>query len=313
MKKGTSENEELRLGTDLAMMVKEFFFVQKRRVAAQLRIIAKSKLILQNLAEKGDKKAGEALEKLAEMIKKRKSFDAIIGLLKPKVAAVSVWDEDTESLYYNYKRIEDELVIPSLKGEVEPRPVWSDWLKKVKGIDLLLAAEILGGFEWALKPGETLGGHFEKVSQMWSFAGLAPVNGRAVKAVRGGKLPFCKDLRSILIGRLGSSFIRQSPDTSGYRQLYDEFKKKEERKLKAKDIRIIPSSALPKNENGKRYEPEGVISKGHVHMRAVRKTVKVFVAHLFEKIRQEQGFEAGKPYVIDVLGHSTYIAPIIDN
>ena len=40
--------------------------------------------------------------------------------------------------------------------------------------------------------------------------------------------------------------------------------------------------------------------------------IKAFVAHLFEELRKAEGLEAGKPYVIEKLGHPHYIAPIID-
>lgn len=306
------QNQELGLETDLAMLVKEFLFVQKRRIAVQLRIIAKSKFTLQKLTEDGNKEADKLYQELLEMIKKKRSLNKIITLVKSAVQKAGAWDNDVEKLYYQYSNIEKKILTPVLKTNVESRDVWNNWLKKVKGIDLLLAAEVLGGFEWALKPEETLATHFQKVSQMWSFAGLAPINGKAMKLIKGSKILFCKELKSILVGRLGISFLRQLPDKSGYRQLYDEFKQKEERKLKAQNVKIVPSSMLPKNIYGKHYEPDGIISQAHVHRRAIRKMIKVFVAHLFEELRKAEGLEAGKPYVIEKMGHPHYIAPIIN-
>ena len=49
------------------------------------------------------------------------------------------------------------------------------------------------------------------------------------------------------------------------------------------------------------------LSKLHVHNRAMRKMVKIFLVHLWVKWRELEGLDTRGPYVIDVLGHDSYI------
>ena len=226
------------------------------------------------------------------------------------------WSKVAERYYRRYRETE-EMMAEDLRRAMENRLIWTEWLSKIYGIDLLLAAEVIGGFEWALKPGETIATHFKVPSQMWAFAGLNvnPKTGKPPKRVGGKKLTFCAPLRSILIGRVGPSFVRQSSEKSSYRRFYVEAKKKEYAKLRRQGIKIVPASKLPVDKRGKRYEPEGIISEGHVHNRAVRLTVKLFVSHLWEKCRELEGLPAGpQAYAFQVLGHSleVYIPPFQD-
>ncbi len=71
----------------------------------------------------------------------------------------------------------------------------------------------------------------------------------------------------------------------------------------------MPATKLPKDKNGKRYEPEGIISAGHVHNQALRKMIKLFLACLWLKWREAEGLPVTKPYAIDKLGHNSYIDP----
>lgn len=77
----------------------------------------------------------------------------------------------------------------------------------------------------------------------------------------------------------------------------------------AEGTKIVPAESLPKNKEGKKYEPAGVISEGHVHNQAVRKMIKLFLACLWLVWREAEGLPATKPYAIDKLGHSSFIDP----
>lgn len=89
---------------------------------------------------------------------------------------------------------------------------------------------------------------------------------------------------------------------------YIEEKHKEQQRLKNAGFKIVPTAKLPMKDD-KRYEPEGVISEGHVHERALRKMVKLFLACLWLVWRQMEGLPITKPYAIDKLGHSSFIDP----
>ena len=72
---------------------------------------------------------------------------------------------------------------------------------------------------------------------------------------------------------------------------------------------VVPASDLPKDKDDKKYEPEGIISEGHIHNRALRKMIKLFQACLFLVWREVEGLPPTKPYAIDVLGHDSLIKP----
>ena len=73
--------------------------------------------------------------------------------------------------------------------------------------------------------------------------------------------------------------------------------------------KIVPAEELPKNKEGKKYESEGVISEGHIHNLAVKRTVKLFQACLWLVWREAEGLPVTKPYAIDKLGHDSFIDP----
>ena len=84
------------------------------------------------------------------------------------------------------------------------------------------------------------------------------------------------------------SFVKQSAARSKYRQLYDSIKS-DEKMQHPKKIK----------ENTKTlYNP------GHLHNRAMRKVVKIFLAHLWQTWRRQKGLEATEPYAKQLLGHS---------
>jgi hypothetical protein len=73
-------------------------------------------------------------------------------------------------------------------------------------------------------------------------------------------------------------------------------------------VRIVPASNLP-IKDGKRHEPEGVISEGHVHNQALRKMIKLFLACLWLEWRKAAGLPVRPPYAVEKQGHTTLISP----
>ena len=52
-----------------------------------------------------------------------------------------------------------------------------------------------------------------------------------------------------------------------------------------------------------------VMSKGQIHNRALRRMIKIWVAHIHQTWREELGLPARAPYIIGRDGHCTFIAP----
>jgi hypothetical protein len=300
--------EKVFKGTNFSFMVKQYHIAEKLRIACQLRLISTAKNALL-IASKKDPEIKKIYDEFLWMIKNKKSFEKQLALLKPVLQKLEKFDEQTEWLYYHYKEIEDT-IDKTLIETVRQYKVWQNWLSKVQGMAEHTAALIIGEFESAFGEGEGIE-HFETASQMCAFAGLgAP--GQKRKA--GEKLSYNKQLKSDLMGRWGSMILKQKPEKSGYRRLYDAEKERLIHRCQQRGIMIVPASQLSINERGKRFEPEGIISIGHIHWMALHNTVKKFIHHLFEEWRKAEGLPSKLPYVFEKLGHpkSSYIPPIRD-
>ncbi|MDI6591994.1 MAG: hypothetical protein QME61_03625 [Patescibacteria group bacterium] len=245
-----------------------------------------------------------------EMVKKKRAFQKIIDFIRPLLIESGEWSDWRETMYKAHLAKENEMkerIVKAISDDPIGNKVWGEWLQYVKGIGVVLTAQLFGIFEGALSPGETIGNHFRTVSQMNAYCGLDVKNGAAPKRKKGGKLTFNQMARAVIVGRLGTSLLKQRD--SGYRRLYDQEKQRLTRRFEKEGIKILPSSKI-KMEGGK--EPEGVISELHLHRMAMRKMVKIFLSHFWEIVRKAEGLPAGKPYVIEVKGHPHYIPPITD-
>ena len=182
------------------------------------------------------------------------------------------------------------------------------------------------------------------ISAVWSFSGLGlDQDGKAMKPKEGEVLHYNKELRS-LWWRLGSSILKAglrqkcsicgslvgqanieshkrkhakgnrvilftTVGTSKFARYYLKQKDREIAQCLNRGWKIVPATKLPKDKDGKKYEPDGMISEGHVHNRALRKMIKLFQACLFLVWREAEGLPPTKPYAIDILGHDSMIDP----
>ncbi len=96
------------------------------------------------------------------------------------------------------------------------------------------------------------------------------------------------DKLKVLAWKSGKSFVKQSASRSKYRKLYDKIKKEEH---KLHPTKIIKNSKTLYND-------------GHLDNRAMRKVVKIFLAHLWQTWRRQEGLEATEPYAKQLLNHS---------
>ena len=247
----------------LSFLADQFFFLQKRRIASELRLL---------------------------QLEKQQRSDPV-----------------TQESYQIFLEAEKRLQLV-LERAVENYEVWNSWLSKVKGMGKLLAAEIIGGFESGFRKGEGIE-HFRSVSQMWAFAGLNVEGGKAPRRTAGQRLTFNAQLRTVLLGRVATCLLMKG---GKYWEFYDLWKEKYVQRFNREGVKIIPSEDLP-TLRGKKYEPDKVISQGHLHNMARRKMIKLFVAHLYEEWRRAEGLgDDRRAYVLDILGHQDYLAPFED-
>ncbi|MDP3985936.1 MAG: hypothetical protein Q8P77_00690, partial [Candidatus Veblenbacteria bacterium] len=180
-------------------------------------------------------------------------------------------------------------------------------------------------------------------SSLWKFSGYhVDENGKAPKRVAGaGKLEYNSRLRSML-WRVGGSLLKagiryyctkcgeQRPPASETEELKcakcggKEFKPKSISKFAEyyheqknlyyvkfynRGVKIVKASELPKDEEGKRYEPADMISEGHIHAMALRKMLKLFLSCLWQVWRQAEGLPLTEPYAKAKAGHPHVIDP----
>jgi hypothetical protein len=178
----------------------------------------------------------------------------------------------------------------------------------------------------------------DTISDIWAFSGVGlDKDGKAMKPKEGEVLHYNKELRSMW-WRLATSLLKtglrqqcsvcgkligqtgierhdckdaefSTVATTEFSRYYLAQKNKEVQQFLNKGWKIVSATDLPKDKNGKRYEPEGIISEGHIHNRALRKMIKLFQACLFLVWRAAEGLPPTKPYAIDKLGHDSMIDP----
>lgn len=203
-------------------------------------------------------------------------------------------DPETDELHRRLKDLED-FVDGRVSYLIQSHPAYP-WFSEVKGVGRENIAKVVALID--IQKANT-------ISSLWKFAGLSVEGGVAPKPHKGGgKLEFSSQLRS-MCWRLSLSLLRAKGKFYDY---YLKEKDKYYQKYENQQIKIVPATSLPKKD-GKRYEPEGMMAEGHVHNRAMRKMVKLFLACLWLVWREAEGLPVTKPYAIERLGHNSYIDP----
>jgi len=208
-------------------------------------------------------------------------------------------DPETEELHQHLKEIED-FIDDRIAYLIQNHPAYP-WFSRVKGIGNENIAKVVGLIDITRD---------DTPSSLWKFAGFSVENGAAPKRRKGDKLSYNSQLRS-LFWRLGSSLLRAKGKYYSYPEKgvgYLEYKDKYYWRYENQGVRIVPATSLPKRE-GKRYEPESMISEGHIHNMALRKMIKLFIVHLWVVWREAEGLPVRPPYVQEKLGHSKIISP----
>jgi len=146
-----------------------------------------------------------------------------------------------------------------------------DWMTSIRGMgEGGLAAQLLAQIDDI--------GKFDTVSKLWRFAGLAVIDGKRETNKPGEKSHFNARLKSIC-WLISDQFVKQN--TPLYRDIYDQ--------EKARLRRLHPEKIVT---NGKTQ-----YNDGHIDNMARRKTVKIFLQHLWVIWRKLEGLPISEPYV----------------
>ena len=213
----------------------------------------------------------------------------------------------------NFEKDIEKLIVKQLKNHA----MYTQYLSKIQGIGPLLSAGLIAYIDDIEK--------FDHVSSLWQYCGYGmnrycevckkPTSievkydtGKTAKKLHPyEKCPDCgettisilqkripgyqsnwNDNLKTLFWKASNSFVKQSAAKSKYRKLYDSIRKTERK-----------NHPIKKVINKKTF-----YNDGHIHNRALRKVSKIFLAHLWQTWRRQQGLEATEPYVKQLLGHS---------
>lgn len=177
------------------------------------------------------------------------------------------------------------------------------WLKSVKGIGPVLSAGFLAHIDITKAP--TCG-------HIWRFAGLDPT----VSWNKGEKRPWNADLK-VLCWKAGESFVKVSggEEPGYYGLVYKQRKQWEQERNDKGELADQARQALERKRfrsetAARQFYESGKLPPAHVHARATRYTVKLFLSHLHHKWYEHHfGEPPPKPYAITQLGHGHYIPP----
>lgn len=174
-------------------------------------------------------------------------------------------------------------------------PIWQ-WLTSIRGLgEGGLAAQLLAQIDDI--------GKFDTISKLWMFAGYGLANGQVVRNAKGEKSHYNRMLKSI-VWQCADQFKRQR--TFPYRDLYDEEKIKQRA---AHPVALCRNEDIPWTECLWKKEHKQEFNDGHIDMRALRKTGKIFLAHVWLKWRESEGLPVSQPYVQAILGHTHIVEP----
>jgi hypothetical protein len=171
------------------------------------------------------------------------------------------------------------------------------WCKSICGIGPVLTAGLMAHIDITKAP---TAGH------IWSFAGINPNQ----EWKKGEKRPFNAKLK-VLCWKIGESFVKvQNNPNDVYGKIYAERKKleierNENNSFVEQAVTKLQKYKIGKNTDAYKAYSQGKLPPAHIHARAKRYAVKLFLAH-YQEVAYElhYGVKPPKPYAIEILGHA---------
>jgi hypothetical protein len=181
-----------------------------------------------------------------------------------------------------------------MTGEGKQHPAWA-WLTAIHGLGAGgLAAQLLAQIDDISS--------FTTVSKLWRFCGYAVIDGQIERNAKGEKGHYNRRLKSICF-LIADQFIKQQ--TPLYVDIYYESKEADRR---AHPETLCRECGIPFEQCQSKVAHHKLYNDGHIHHRAMRKAIKIFLQHLWLTWRNAEDLPVTMPYAFDVLLHTHYIA-----
>lgn len=176
------------------------------------------------------------------------------------------------------------------------------WARSIPGIGPVLAAGLMAHINIE---------HSPTVGKLWAFAGLDPTR----EWSKGQKRPWNARLKT-LCWKIGESFVKVSGrDNDIYGKVYLERKAQEQERNERGEYADQAAAKLARFNIGRdtdayAYYSQGKLPPAHIHARAKRYAVKLFLSHYHHVAWETQmGEPPVKPYIIEHGGHIDFVAP----
>lgn len=201
--------------------------------------------------------------------------------------------------YLEQYRILERNAAKVLVGWAKTQPQW-EWLIGIRGIGPVIAACLIA----YVRPE-----YCKSAGSIWRYAGIdvGPMDERATTK-------FSRDFKR-LCWLIGQSFIRTKSDDSFYYHLYLKRKAYEQEKNERGEYaeqaaNILKQFNYDSATTAYAFYKNGMLPPMHIHNRATRYAVKIFLSHLAQ-VTYEMTYNEPQPtpYAMAILGHKDYIAP----
>lgn len=202
------------------------------------------------------------------------------------------------SWFFGQNRVLEGSVRAALDSFSNSKPL-GRWARSICGIGPVISAGLLAHLD-VTKP---------TVGHLWRFAGLDPT----VTWGKGQKRPWNASLKT-LCWKIGESFVKvKSRESDVYGAMYETYKKRIEAENldhKFTDAAAVGAARVGKTTEAHKHYVQGFLPPGHIHARAKRFAVKMFLSHYFAVGHFiEMGRVPPLPYPIAILGHAHLVGP----
>tara|TARA_B100000902_G_scaffold171900_1_gene166168 strand:- start:13 stop:882 length:870 start_codon:yes stop_codon:yes gene_type:complete len=282
-------------GAVLKAAVNGFYSIQHSRIQIGNAVVDNfKKKIGQDASKSEDTLDADAKILLSNLrVSYKKITDGVVSMTPRKFKKAGLISRYSELVlvtqYVNLVEAE-ETAFKQLKYALDEFPIWTEFLKDVKGIGPTMGAVVIASFDIHKA---------QYPSSLHAYAGLDVVNGEGRSRKKehlvdqtyidaDGKeqtkkgISFNPFVKTKLVGVLGSSFVK----TKGvYRDIYDNYKNR---------ITNMPAHAEK--------------TKAHINNMAIRYTVKRFLVDLYVEWRKLEGLPVAEEYSKAKLGINHKVA-----
>jgi hypothetical protein len=204
--------------------------------------------------------------------------------------------EAIEFIFEQHKRNENS--IKAMLDSYTSASKLGAWCKSIKGIGPVITAGLMAHID--IKKAQTAGA-------IQRYAGIDPTS----VWEKGQKRPWNAKLKTLVTFKLGESFVKvQNREGDVYGHIFAERKALEIARNEAGEYAetckaILEAKNFSKDTDAYKAYSQGKLPPAHIHARARRYAVKIFLSHYFEVAYEiEFGKRPPEPYAIAILQHA---------